>query len=568
MAKKNNTYVADFETTTTADDCRVWGWGISRLDNPFVEMGETIEDFFKVLIKGENKTVYFHNLAFDGIFILDFLLRRGYEVIGKKAPPDNKTIKTLIGEQGQFYSIEVFFVVEGHRTKKVKFLDSLKVLPFSVAEIAKAFGLPISKLSIDYDEYRSTEHKLTDVERSYIEADILIVVYAINYLYDNGMDRMTTAGNALAEYKHIVGERNFKNWFPILDTATFHDIRPAYKGGYTYLKRGQEGEHGKGIVLDVNSMYPHVLRNKPLPYGEPVFFNGKYKTHELYPLYIQAFTCKFKVKRGFLPTIQIKESLRFVPTDYLESSDNEDVTLVLSNVDLDIFFRHYDVYNIQWHSGYMFKASDTHFISYIDKWFEKKTEAKLQGNKPLMVIAKLMLNTLYGKFGSKPEDKYKEVKLEDDRIKLESVATSDERPTVYLPVAIFVTSYAHEIIINGAQSQYQRFIYCDTDSLHIKGTKLPRNLSLSSTELGAFDIEKIFFNARFLHAKSYIEYARPYGSTESARIYVTCAGMSKRCYPQVRFNNFKVGGRKFTNNLKGKIVSGGKILYDNGFLIH
>ena len=47
--KKRVNYVADFETTTTAEDCRVWAYGLADIDKATtlwdVEIGTSIERF-------------------------------------------------------------------------------------------------------------------------------------------------------------------------------------------------------------------------------------------------------------------------------------------------------------------------------------------------------------------------------------------------------------------------------------------------------------------------------------------------------------------------------------------
>ena len=56
------------------------------------------------------------------------------------------------------------------------------------------------------------------------------------------------------------------------------DMRQAYKGGFTYLNPiYEEIDVGAGVVLDVNSLYPSVMYEKPLPIGDPEFYNGKYE---------------------------------------------------------------------------------------------------------------------------------------------------------------------------------------------------------------------------------------------------------------------------------------------------
>ena len=71
--------VADFETTTKEDDCRVWGWGLYDIHFDEFKYGTTIEEFFDVVTTYPNNTkFYFHNLKFDGEFIFYYLFRNGF----------------------------------------------------------------------------------------------------------------------------------------------------------------------------------------------------------------------------------------------------------------------------------------------------------------------------------------------------------------------------------------------------------------------------------------------------------------------------------------------------------
>ncbi|WP_459583809.1 DNA polymerase, partial [Enterobacter hormaechei] len=67
---------------------------------------------------------------------------------------------TYISDLGDSYSISI----KMKNGITVEIIDSLKILPFSVAEIAGAFNLPIKKGSINYNEYREVGHILTDNE--------------------------------------------------------------------------------------------------------------------------------------------------------------------------------------------------------------------------------------------------------------------------------------------------------------------------------------------------------------------------------------------------------------------
>lgn len=196
-------------------------------------------------------------LKFDGEFILYYLLTNGYKYIKNKKEKEDRTFTTLISKMGQFFSIEVYFKVGNKKVKKVTFYDSLKIINFSVDEIAKSFGLEISKLSIDYNKPREKGYKLSIDEENYIKNDVKIVAKALKVLFDEDLTKMTQASNALNDYKKIITLNKFNHYFPILDNSVDKSIRASYKGGFTYLNPiYKEKDVNDGIVLDVNSLYP------------------------------------------------------------------------------------------------------------------------------------------------------------------------------------------------------------------------------------------------------------------------------------------------------------------------
>src|SRR5699024_3370796 len=103
------------------------------------------------------------------------------------------------------------------------------------------------------------------------------------------LTQMTQGSNALSDFKSTL-DRKFDLIFPppVYDA----DIRQAYKGGFTYVNPKYQGRNiGHGVVYDKNSMYPSMMKFKPLPYDVGEHFEGKYIEDEFYPLYIQAFSC-------------------------------------------------------------------------------------------------------------------------------------------------------------------------------------------------------------------------------------------------------------------------------------
>ena len=121
-------------------------------------------------------------------------------------------------------------------------------------------------------------------------------------------------------------------------------------------------------------------------------------------MYIQRITCSFEIKKNKIPCIQIKNNTSFfLANEYLESSQNEIVCLTLTNVDLKLFLEQYDVYDLQYVEGWKFKSVKGLFTNYIDKWITKKIEATKEHNLGQRTLAKLMLNSLYGKFATSLE---------------------------------------------------------------------------------------------------------------------------------------------------------------------
>nr|DAU67034.1 MAG TPA: DNA polymerase B [Caudoviricetes sp.] len=551
-------FTADFETTTDPTDCRVWACGICEIGNPdnFTYMND-IDGFIEWARKQRKITTYFHNLKFDGEFILCWLFENGFKFVADRRDLEKNTFTTLISDKGQFYSMEICFERKGKEKDCLTIYDSLKILPFSVAAIAKGFNLPISKLEIDYNETREKGHILTKEEVDYLRNDVEIMARALHILFEQGLTKMTQGSNALYDYKRTVGTKNFSKWFPIPEYDS--DIRQSYKGGFTYLNpKYKEIDLKEGIVLDVNSLYPSVMYYQPLPYGEGIFFKGKYEPDKIYNLHVQMFTCQFELKPGYIPTIQLKNNLAFVPTQYLESSDGEDVTLCLTNVDMELFFDHYEVYNIEWHSGWKFKSTVGLFKEYIDKWNKVKMESTINGNKAMRTLAKLMLNALYGKFALNPNVQSK-IPWYDNGVVKYKLGEKESRDPIYIPVGTFITAWARYKTISSAQKVYDRFVYADTDSLHLIGTDIPDMLEVDPVKLGAWKHESTFTRARFIRQKSYIEEI-------DGELNITCAGMPERCYQYVTWDNFHTG-TSYDGKLGMTHVNGGIVLKDIPFSI-
>lgn len=566
-------FTADFETCVwLKDETFVWAWAVCEIGNEEnIQIGNNIESFIEFCKEEKNSTFYFHNLKFDSEFIIYYLLTNGFTHVIEREDITDNTFTTVISDLGQFYSLTVYFKKGNKKVHKVTFIDSLKIIPFSVDAIAKSYNLPISKLKIDYKKERPKNPELTEEEKDYIKNDVLIVAKALKVTFDKGLTKMTRASDALSDYKEIVGKRKFEHYFPILDYEIDKDLRKAYKGGFTYLNPiYKEKDVSSGVVLDVNSLYPSVMYEKMLPFGEPVFYEGEYKEDKVYPLYIQQISCSFELKKNKIPTIQMKNTIGFVGNEYLTSSNNKILTLTMTSVDLKLFFEQYDVYDKTYECGWKFKGIYGLFTDYIDKWVKEKNEGTITKNKGQRTNAKLMLNSLYGKFAKSTEIGSKSPYLGEDDIVHYKIEEKEKTNGIYIPIGCFITAYAREKTIRTSQlikdysiNKYGKdlYIYSDTDSIHtlLSIEELKQFCEIDGVELGKWKHEASFTKAKFIRQKCYLEEI-------DGEMKITCAGLPKTCYDNVEWEKFKTGF-SCDGKLTFKHVKGGVILVDTQFTI-
>lgn len=571
-------YAADFETTTDANDCRVWAWAVCEVGNERnIQYGIDIASFFDWCELHAGSRVYFHNLKFDGKFILWHLLINNWRWIPVKTECDERTFTTLISDMSQFYSIKIWF----KENRAVEFLDSLKIIPLPIKAIPKAFGFAHeeAKGEIDYKAYREPGHKLTAEETEYITSDVVIAAKALDSMFKQKMKRMTAGSNAFHGYQDMIGgRRRFRDWFPEPDYDD--DLRSGgcYKGGFTAVNPVFAGRIvGAGCSFDVNSLYPSVMASahgEVLPYGEPVAYEGEYVQDDDYPLYIQYIEADFTVKADHIPCLQLKGCSMFAQTEYIRDSKGYQ-TMCLTSVDLQMLFAQYDVHDIRYIRGYKFKGSTLLFKDYVDYWTRVKTQATLEGNEGMRTIAKLMLNSLYGKLATNPVKRSKRPYLDEDGVVKYKLLEEEYAEAIYLPVGAFITSYARAFTITAAQKNYGRWLYSDTDSCYFLGTENPVDMWIDDVELGAWKRETVFERFKAIRAKTYChEPARKMrrGVHAKQRMFpsrpltVHCAGMPVACHEHVTMENFEVG-ESFAGKLKPKDVSGGIILEDGYFTI-
>lgn len=100
--------------------------------------------------------------------------------------------------------------------------------------------------------------------------------------YDRQRLCRITAGAASME-AFVSGDWTwYANKFPQCDPEVKTSLHDAYIGGFMLAR---EGAYGKTIDVDCNSMYPSILRDEWLPYGEPEAYEGRYEQDDAMPLH-------------------------------------------------------------------------------------------------------------------------------------------------------------------------------------------------------------------------------------------------------------------------------------------
>lgn len=602
----NNTrfYACDFETTTSSiakDHTYVWSFAVDEIGEFQPEIFGAISDFFDFCgdpYRGIDKRMYFHNLKFDGEFILYEALRRGFRtayVDGKMLQPRkliNNEMCYAISDMGQWY-----YIAFRYNNCLCEIRDSLKILPMTLEQIGKSFCKKYRKSTMEYDD-KASLHDCTQEDIDYIKNDVLVLSEALdNILQLHGQESkfgklqsLTIGAACFQHFKqtnygenknieiHLEKEALDMQETGVPDQDAY--IRRGYRGGYCYVNPKYKGKliNKKGFTADVNSLYPFVMCGEysgfSLPYGKGRFYKGKpeekYIENDSYYFYVRIRTA-FKIRKGFVPTIQVKHSFMFSQTEYLTSSAVHDpknekpfgkpmeIELTLSKDDYILFCQHYQILKIE-HLDYILFMTGKGICDEYIKFFEKvKVEATESGNKGERTQAKLFSNNLYGQFAKSRNSSFKLADLGADGSAHYAYIEAYDKKPINIAIGAAITAHARFYQINTIQDNFDRFIYSDTDSLHCIGNPADFVGRIHESSYGAYKIENTWKRGIFVRQKTYIEECDPAGYLcESCRTHcnwnICCAGMTERQKNYFRKNH------QFEDFKPGLFIPGGKLL--------
>lgn len=613
--KKRITYWAsDFETTVWDEETikkygheqtetEVWSAASVKLydDTETVMIQQSCRDFVNFTISQPgNNVFYFHNLSFDGSFLIDFLLRNGWTWTDKK-DKDMRSMefKTSISIMGAWYTIKW----KKHKTI-VEIRNSLKLIPSSLRKIGESFQTKHQKLDMEYTGDRHAYCEIKPEELEYIKNDVLVLKEALEKMFDLGHDKLTIGSCCMEEFKKGFGKEEYKRYFPDLRdypilyndevSNVWEYCHKAYHGGWCYVNPRYKGiPVSYGSVYDVNSLYPSVMHSESgnvYPYGAPTYCYGKISddikkaTNKFYFIRVR---CRFKLKPKKFPWIHIRGNANYKSTENLYTSDVRykgkyyryyyDVNdvrhdtcheMVFTKPDWELFQETYDIFDLVYIDYVWFWARDGLFDDYINHYKQiKETSTGF-----LRTLAKLFLNNLYGKFAMSDDSSYKEPYLDDDNVVHFIPHEEHEKNVGYIAVGAAVTSYALNFTIRAAIANYERFLYADTDSNHLLGNEPPKKMRIHPTAFNAWKCEGEFNLAVYERQKTYAEnlIIKDGKRLEKPKLDIKCAGMgsgAKQAFIDSGkdITEFTVGLELYDCNLKAKRIKGGILLVNKTF---
>lgn len=575
-------FIGDFETSTGNDDgsTNVYLWGFSNLEKTIRPAGVNLHSLFTSILEHKVRELWFHNLSWDGKFILHYLLENGYTPMKVKTPRElkDKSFKTLYDDRNTIYNITVKFD-NGHI---VNFGDTLKILIMGVASLGEKLGIP--KLEIEYGKYKhfnSLEEVPAEV-LEYLWRDIDIIVDVYNKFHEQFPHHsITSAGTAMKDFKLKYGEKRWlkdfggwdrrnRVWKNVLTQEMWDEFKKGYHGGWTFINKmfGSEVIQCNGYSYDVNSEYPAVMRLL-LPYGKPLSYQPLGNSMCIYKIHIYHTRMK---QKDMIPHLHIPSAFKCATEKYYEEC--KDTTVIYTETELNelkktyhlVEGRNYDVLD-KWY----FKTKYI-FREWVDDMYKQRKDAKISGDKIAELYIKLILNALYGKTGqnykrentifvkdetnTKPGTRYGK---QDEWVEDKEVEISEGLS--YIPLALTIASYARCIMIRGVRANRKHIIYGDTDSMYL--TKEAVGIPISFTELGSWKPELRFNKFRTLKTKNYLadvtHIMTNKGWIEKPHTKRAIAGLNKERHSLIDWDNYKSGtviegGNKQKRNVKGGVV--------------
>ncbi|MBA7601419.1 hypothetical protein ES703_08492 [subsurface metagenome] len=408
-------------------------------------------------------------------------------------------------EDGMTY---ILVVKKDKRTLRI--LSSTNYFQSSLAELGEILGYPKGK--VDFDKV--SKKKLSE----YCKRDVEILKKAMEFYFsfvlenDLGKFGMTQASQAFRAFRH----RFMKEKICIhQDTYVKSLERASYMGGRVEAFNWREQTEGPFVTLDVNSMYPYVMKKHYVPVQLLEVKKNVSLDRARETLTRFCVVCEVELDTDKpIYAVRTKNKLLFPTGRFVTYLCTEGLKEAL---------RRGHVKKILVMAVYRRAKL---FDEYVDFFFTLKTQYKTEGNKVLETMCKLFLNTLYGKFGQKRTETFKWKDKKPGQYHKEMIfdltrgiwitethllgmvihkRSEGEAPHSCAAIAAHITESARLYLWELFEKVgFEKVMYCDTDSLKLRASDTgPLKPLMDKYRLGCLDLKDTNERLDIMGAKAY-----------------------------------------------------------------
>jgi hypothetical protein len=412
--------------------------------------------------------------------------------------------------------------------RNIRFVSTSNYYVMSLERLGKTFG--IKKLNQDnetkFDFGRIEEYPIETVIE-YCERDVDIIINAMEALFYACENGERTGFGSFKNTLPAMSFNAYRTWFMPNNEIYCHDNnevikleREAYYGGRVEVwKRGHAREKVFGV--DINSMYPFVMRNHTYP--AKLFSHRKRES-------VDGLDSLLKQGFGVIAKVTIKTNENAYPLRYKGKLIFPVGTFHTTISTPEIRYALDRGHILTVHEVAVYTMAPI-FRTFVDRFYAFREKAKQEKDRVWDLLYKLVLNSLYGKFGQLKREWQEVGECNKEVVETEEVIdVSSGQPVrlrfrkfggkIYLEeiiedvaynssiaIASHVTAYARMLLWNYIQTAgVENHYYNDTDSLYVNATGL-ENLrkagALHDTQLGKLALEKTPESAAFYGPKHY-----------------------------------------------------------------
>ena len=475
-------------------------------DNSIQSYNSVIEYLNNIIGLEYNSIIYFHNFGrFDSTFILNSII---FDF--------NMSEKINVIERNNIiYQLKL-------RTNKgveILFRDSYLLIPITLDKLGETFCFNHKKFDdLNYDniteEFQSNPQK---IHNHCINDTLVLQEGFLNFkksiLSEFGINILEVLTLPSLSYNIFRSKYyDFENT-PISKNPYKTDefIRKSYKGGIAevykpYLKNG--------YCYDANSLYPYIMQSCKFPVGKGKFIKGSDINLKNFIGFIE---CEISTDKelNFL-TYRCEKRGLITPKGYwVDVYYHKEI---LKAIELG--------YRVKMLRGFKYEKEDHIFTSFITNMYQKRINST---NNSLNYIAKLVMNSLYGRFGMKifvestkflTSQQVFEHKSRYTIRDIKQIGNADLYNVSLIPligldkvnyknsintetavqIASVVTAEARIYMYDFKNIKNNKCYYTDTDSIFLQHKLEEKYVN---TKLGGFKLEYEFYEGMFIAPKVY-----------------------------------------------------------------